>query len=184
MWIKLNQNSLFAILLRSPWWVSGLVALAVFGLARLFLSWDFALFTSLPFIVITAYVGWTQLRAPGAARIAKAVERLRAMPADDFAAAIEAAYRQRGYAVSRFAGAQADFELVRDARSTLLACKRWKALRLGVEPLRELEAARQARQAHDCIYVAAGEITEQARAFAAEKKINVMQGMELATLLR
>ncbi len=70
------------------------------------------------------------------------------------------------------------------AYSTLVACKRWKAVRTGVEPLRELQAAREAREAHHCVYVATGEITDQARAFAMEKKISLVQGADLATLLR
>src|SRR5262249_56718817 len=70
-------------------------------------------------------------------------------------------------------------DLVQGPYSTLVACKRWKAVRTGIEPLRELQAAREAREAHFCVYVATGEITEQARGFAAEKKINLMQGGEL-----
>ena len=31
--MKLNQNSLFAVLLRSPWWVSGLVAIGIIAAA-------------------------------------------------------------------------------------------------------------------------------------------------------
>ena len=67
------------------------------------------------------------------------------------------------------------------ARSS--ACKRWKATRTGIEPLRELEEACRAREAHGCIYVAAGEVTEGARAFAAQKSIRLVQGAELAKLL-
>jgi restriction system protein len=181
--LKMHENSMFAILLRKAWWVSGLVALAVFGLLRLFLPWDFALFASLPFAVIAAYVGAKQLRAPGAGRTAKTIEKLRAMSWDEFAAAMEAAYQREGFRVTRLESGRADFELVQGARHTLVASKRWKATRTGIEPLRELEAAREAREAHECVYVSVGEITVQARAFAAEKKIRVMQGTDLALLL-
>jgi restriction system protein len=37
MKLKMNQNSLFAILLRSPWWVSGGIAAALFTAARIVL---------------------------------------------------------------------------------------------------------------------------------------------------
>jgi restriction system protein len=186
MQLKMHDNSLFAILLRKPWWVSGLVAAAIFGVLRHFLSWDFALFGAAPFIAISAWAGWKQLRAPGPARIAKTLERLRAQSWDEFARTVEDAYRREGYAVSRLGekSSGADFELVRGAYSTLVACKRWKAVRTGIEPLRELQAAREAREAHHCVYVATGEITEQARAFAVEKGINLLQGRELAVLVR
>jgi len=179
---ELNKNSLFAVLLRSPWWVSALAAIGLVVGLRLLIPTSYAVFAALPLAVIAAYVGWQQLRAPSAGRIAGTLERLRAMSWEDFSAAIEEAYRLEGYTVSRLA-AHADFELVQGSRSTLVACKRWKATRTGIEPLRELEAARRAREAQECIYVAAGEITEQAREFAAQKSIHLVHGAELAKLL-
>lgn len=183
MKLKLHENSMFAILLRKAWWVSGLAALAVFGLLRFVLPWDFALFASLPLAAIAVYVGAKQLSVPSAGRIAKTLERLRAMSWDEFADAMEAAYRREGFQVTRLAGGRADFELVQGARHTLVAGKRWKATRTGIEPLRELDAARETHEVHECIYVSVGEITEQARMFALEKKITLMQGADLALLL-
>lgn len=188
MQLKMHENSLFAVLLRKAWWVSGLVAAGIFGALRYFLPWEFALFAAAPFIAISAWVAWKQLRAPSDGRIAKTLERLRAQTWDDFSRTVEEAYRREGYTVSRLGDPQknvgADFELVQGPYSTLVACKRWKAVRVGIEPLRELHAAREAREAHHCVYVATGEITEQARAFAVEKRINLLQGRELAILLR
>jgi len=175
----MNENSLFAILLRSQWWVSALVAVAAIGLIRLIVPTMYAVAAALPFIVIALYVGWRELREPSGRRVAKTLEALRAMNADEFAGAMETAFKGDGYTVKRVAG-QADFELERASRSTLVACKRWKATRTGVEPLRELDAARKAREAHECIYVAAGEITEQARAYAAERNIRLIGAVELA----
>ena len=186
MKLEMNKNSLFAVLLRAPWWVSALVAVAIAGGLRLVIPAAYAAyaaFAALPFAVIAAYAGWQQLRAPSAGRIADTLERLRALSWDDFSGAIEEAFRREGYAVTRLAAAQGDFELVRGAHTTLVACKRWKAVRTGIEPLRELEAARGARDAHECLYVAAGEITEQALEFAAQKNIRLVNGAELAKLL-
>ena len=142
----------------------------------------YAMFASLPFIVIGSYAGWQQLRAPSAERIAATLESLHAISWEEFSAALENAFRRDGYAVSRLNGAAADFELTKAGRVSLVGCKRWKVARAGVEPLRELEAAKQAREAHECIYVAAGEITDNARAFATEKKIQLLHGAELAKL--
>jgi restriction system protein len=182
----LNKNSLFAILLRSPWWVSILVAAGIFMLAKSMLSDAYApygIFASLPFIVIGNYAAWQQLRAPSAEHIAATLESLRAQSWDEFSAALEGAFRRDGYEVARLNGASADFQLTKAGLFYLVGCKRWKVARAGIEPLRELEAAKQARDAHECIYVAAGEITENARAFAAERKIRLLHGAELAKLL-
>lgn len=176
---KPKENSLFAILLRSQWWVSALVAVAAIALIRLMVPTMYAVAAALPFIVIALYVGWRELREPSGRRVARTLEALRAMNADEFAGAMEAAFKGDGYTVKRL-GAQADFELERASRNTLVVCKRWRATRTGVEPLRELDAARKAREAHECIYVAAGEITGQARAFAAEKNIRLIGAVELA----
>ena len=180
MKLRMHDNSLFAVLLRSPWWVAGLVAAGAFGATRMLLSTQFALFAALPFAVITVYVAWKQLRAPSGRRIAATLEWLRAMSWDEFAQAIEKGFSRDGYTVQRLGGKGADFELVKDARSTLVSCKRWKATRTGIEPLRELEEARRAADAAACIYVATGEVTAQARAFAAERRIRVLEGAELA----
>lgn len=189
MKLEMAENSVFAVLLRSPWWVSIAVAGGVYVLAKFLLDkfstlpGIYALFVPLPFVIIGAYAGWQQLRAPSGARIATMLEALRAMQWEEFSGAIEQAYKRAGYGVTRIAGAQADFELERAGRRSLLACKRWKATRTGVEPLRELHAAAQARDAHECLYVSAGELTDNARAFAAEKGIRLVHGAELAKLL-
>jgi restriction system protein len=188
MQMKMHQNSMFAVLLRSPWWISFAVAGVTIALSRLVVvKFDFhemySVFVGLPFLVIGAVAAWRQLRAPSTERIAATLESLRALSWDEFSAALEAAFRRDGYDVKRPAVAGADLELTKAGRVSLVAGKRWKVARTGVEPLRELDAVRQSRDAHECIYVAAGEITETARAFAAEKKIRLLQDAELALLL-
>ena len=64
MKLKMSPNSLFAVLLRSPWWISLLVAGALFALARLFIPAAYAIFMPLPFLVIATMAGWRQFRAP------------------------------------------------------------------------------------------------------------------------
>ena len=182
--MKINENSLFALLLRSPWWASALVALGLAGGLRLLIPDMFAIFSALPFAGIAVYVGYRQLRAPSEASIAKTLEGLRAAPAAEFAEALAEAFRRDGYTVKPLAGEAADLEAVKGWRTTLVACRRWKATRTGTEPLRELEAARARREAQDCVYVAAGEVTAQAREFAAAKNIRLIEGAELAGMLR
>jgi restriction system protein len=101
-----------------------------------------------------------------------------------FTAALETAFREDGHTVRRLDGPGADLELVRAGRKVLVACRRWKAGRTGVEPLRELQAAREASDAQGATYVALGEVTDTARAYAAKHGLALMQGPELAVLLR
>lgn len=182
----LNKNSLFAVLLRSPWWISIAVAGGIFALARMALPEAYALygiFAALPFLVIGVYTGWQQLRAPSAQRVAATLESLRSMSWDEFSPALEDAFRRDGYAVARLNITAADLELTKTGRVSLVSCKRWKAARTGIEPLRELDAARQARDAHEGVYLAAGEFTDNARAFAAAQNIRLLDGANLAKLM-
>jgi len=53
-----------------------------------------------------------------------------------------------------------------------------------MEPIRELVAAGEQRDARGCRYAAAGELTEQARAFAQQKGVKLVESAGLARLVR
>lgn len=185
--MKMNPNSLFAILLRSPWWMSIAVGGGLFAIARALLPESVApygIFFALPFFAIGVVAGWRQLRAPSASSVAGALDAVRAMDWDEFAGALEEAFRGQGYAVSRLPGSSgADLELSRAGSVSLVACKRWKAARTGIGPLEELDATRRKRKAGEGIYVAVGEVTSNARDFAMRSNIRLVQGNELAAML-
>ena len=122
---------------------------------------------------------WRQLRAPSASKVAAGLDTLRAMSWEEFARTLEAGFQRQGYAVKRVTGA-ADFELEKLGRVSLVSARRWKASVSGVEPLRELAAAGEKREAEECVYVCAGELSGKAQAFAKEKRIRRLEGAELA----
>ena len=180
------ENSLFAILLRSSWWVSVLVAAGIVLISRIALPDKYFVFGAVgagPFLVIGGIALWRQLQKPSASRVARTVEAVGAMSWRDFSASMEAAFRRDGYEVARIDAAGADFEMRKAGRKTLVNCKRWKVGRTGVEPLRDLLIARDRREADEVVYVATGQVTEQAGRYAAEKRIRLMQGEDLARLL-
>lgn len=181
--MKLPENSLFAILLRKPWWVSALGALLTFAVVRLFLPWGYALFATLPFTVITLMVIWKNFRVPSGARLERMLEKIRNMHWDEIAQALERAFKAEGFAVQRVKGA-ADFELEKLGYVTLVCARRWKAVRTGVEPIKELVEYGEKREARQCRYVATGEVTTQARAYAKAQGVILIEGAELAKLVR
>jgi len=186
MKLQISENSLFAVLLRSQWWISFAIAAGVVALSKAILPAipiAYAVFAALPFIVIGAIAGWRQFRAPSAKRVANTLEAVRAMSWGDFSSAMEDAFRKDGYSVNRLHSSAADFEMTKAGRTSLVACKRWKVARTGVDPLRDLLAAKDTHEANDCIYVATGEVTDGARKFALEKRIRLVDGVELAKLL-
>jgi restriction system protein len=185
--LKIAEKSLFAILLRSPWWISIALAAAIVLLARLALPAHLVLYMALgatPFVVTGVIAAWKQLRAPSAANISSTLEAVGIMSWRDFSAAVEDAYRRDGYAVTRLPGPEADFEIVKAGRAALVSCKRWKAASNGIEPLRNLHSVMEAREARESIFITTGGLSDSARRFAIEKNIPVIQGAELARLLR
>ena len=183
---EMAENSLFAILLRSSWWISAGIAALMISVALALLPEQYRLLgalTAAPFLVIAAMAWWKQLHKPSSTRIDKTREAVRAMAWIDFAQALEAGYRRDGYEVTRVSGPAADFEIRKDWRTALVCGKRWKVARTGVEPLRDLKAAKDLREAHECIYITIGEITDNARQFALENRILMVGGAELARLL-
>ena len=186
MKLGMARNSIFATLLRSPWWMSVVVAAAVAMVARLLLPEAYVLYGmsgAVPFVVIAMASAWQQRHVPSAARVTHTLAAVRAMSWSDFSSAIEDAFRREGYVVRRLDGGQADFEISAGSRTSLVSCKRWKVARAGIEPLRALHATKVPRDTHDWIYVAAGEVTDHARKFAGEQKIRLIEGAELARLM-
>ena len=183
---KMSENSLFAILLRSSWWISFAIAGAVTAVAIALLPEAYRTFgtvTGLPFLVIGCIAAWKQFQAPSRARVENTLAAVRAMSWVEFSRAIEAAYRREGYGVRAVSGTAANFEITKEGRTALVSCKRWKVAHTGVEALHDLHAMKEARNAHECIYMAAGEITDNARAFAIKHAIKLVGGPELARLL-
>jgi len=187
MQFKMSQNSLFAILLRSPWWVSFIVAVVVALLARLILPAYLAVYSiisGLPFVIIGAIAAYKQSKVPSATRVADTVAAVSAMNWREFSAALEEGLRNDGYTVTRLNGPAADLSIFKEGRTGLVCAKRWKAASHGIEPLRDLVAAREKQEAHEAVYVATSELTDNARRYGTDNGVRLIGGTELARLLR
>ncbi len=179
-------NSLFAVLLRSPWWISIAIAAAMAGASRLALPAEYVVFGAMggiPFVVIGVVAAWRQFKAPSEKSVVATLEAVQAMSWREFSAALEAALVRDGCTVEAIKSPAADFAATKGTRVSLVSAKRWKAASLGIEPLRELHAATQAREAQESIYITLGEMSDNARRFAGEHRIRVISGTELAVLL-
>lgn len=185
MKFRINERSLFAVLLRSPWWISLLIPVLMSMAAFALLSREYAVVVMLgtfPFLVVAAIAAWRQWRSPGAARLADALERAAAMNRGDFAAWLQQCYADQGYTVTRVDGEAADFRLERQGQVSLLSCRRWKAASHGVEALRALQAACE-QQGASGIYLSLGPVSEAAARHAREHGLQLLHGHALARLL-
>ena len=187
MAFKLPRNSLFAVLLRSRWWVSLSVGVTIGVVATALLPEAYrgvGPLMGLPFLVISALAAWRQRHAPSAAEMARTQEALARAAWPAFADALQAAFERDGWQVQRASGDPVDFVLERRGRQMVVAARRWKSARVGLEALRALQAGREAREAPDALLIALGELTDTARPFAARHRIAVWQATEIAQALR
>lgn len=185
MRLKMAERSLFALLLRAPWWISFMIAIVLGLAASAMLPRQFAALGSsagFPFLVIGFIAAWKQSRVPSPARIARARQALADMSWRDFSETVEQSWQRKGYEVTRYAGKGADFEIVGPQGKSLISCKRWKAATTGMEPLKELSTAAEQGAAR-AIYITLGELTDNARAFAREKHIRLLQDADLTQLM-
>lgn len=181
------RNSLFAVLLRSPWWVSVGIAVVLSLVLAALLPEDYRLVGALstfPFVVIGALAAWRQSKLPSDAEVLNTRERVTSMGWTEFSALLEKAFRQDGFEVRPGQVAPVDFELHRGGHVMLVCARRWKSAQMGVEPLRALQAAREAADARDALLICLGELTDTARPFATQHRIQVWQEAELAHALR
>lgn len=186
MKFKMAQNSVFAVLLRSSWWISALVAAVLVLLAAAVPSPAltlFLLFAAIPFLVISVISAWKRRHVPSAARVQEVTALVSAMSWKTFADTMERAFRDDGCGVTRLPGGAADFSLDRSGRIALVSARRWKASQVGVPALRELAAAREAQDAHEGIVVTLGEVTDQAATFARAHRIQFLTAVEMARLM-
>ncbi len=180
------ENSVFAILLRSSWWISVVVGAVIVLLCLALLPKDIRFVGaagSLPFLVIGAIAAKRQWKEPSSTATEALLAQATSLSARELQAWLTRAWQAEGYSVAPRKQADADIELQREGKTTLVLTKRSKAGVHGIEPLRALhEAALQANAA--CAYVLLqGELSENARLFARDHQIAVLQGKGLATLL-
>jgi restriction system protein len=186
MKFKMAPNSLFAVLLRSSWWISVLIAVLLGAAAFALLPHEYRIMGAMggfPFLVIGAIAFWQQMHLPSAARSDAILGAVGSMNWAEFSAALEEGFARQGYRVERVQG-PADFALSREGLTTMVAARRWKAARHGEEALQALKAAAQTRGAGSCLYVTLGDLSEKALGFARKNNIQLMQGPAIAFLLK
>lgn len=179
------EKSLFAVLLRSPWWISMLVAVAIALLAKAFGPAQYANGMALggfPFVVIGLLALRRQWGLPSDAKLADLLARVQAMGWPDFSKELQAAYLAQGYQVKPGNGA-ADFELTRAARTTLVLARRWKAANQGVQQLQALVAQQKAQDASACVVVCLEPLSRAAAQFAKANAVVHLDASALAQLL-
>jgi restriction system protein len=98
----------------------------------------------------------------------------------EFEMLVGEAFRRHGYAVEETGGHGADggvdLVLSKEGQRLLVQCKQWKASKVGVKIIRELYGVMAAKGAAGGFVVTSGVFTGEATAFAAGKRIGLIDG--------
>ncbi len=179
MKFKIAPNSLFAVLLRNPWWMSFALAAAISVVCAALLPKELSIFAvlgTIPIWVIGCVALKRQWNMPSEAALHAENERLAGLSWNEFSKELQAKFERQGFQVERLQGKAseaADFLLSKAGQTTLVAAKRYKAGSHGIEPLQALVAQQTALGAEKAMYICLGALSEQAEAFATEKGVTV-----------
>lgn len=185
MKFNMSEKSLFAILLRSPWWISFLIAAILALLARVFLPDTLrvvGMLCGLPFCVLGVLAAWKQRNKPSPESVNLALTALANMSVKAFLPTIAKAFVQQGFEVTRLNLGSADFRLEKSGKITLVSCKRWKAATLGVEVLRDLKTLQISQDADYAACISLSLPTGVALQFAKANAVQLICQEELASL--
>ena len=182
MQLKMAEGSVFAVLLRSPWYYSALIGTALALLSLILPSAQIAILVaaaSLPFFGIALFAAYKHAQRPSQKKIAEIEQEARGMTAVQLSHKIAEVYVEARFDSVEFKGNAAQLELERGNRKLLVNTKRFKAANNGIEPLKEMVNAGEKIEATGYIYVALGTVSDAARKFAAEHNIELVHGPRL-----
>ena len=113
--------------------------------------------------------------------------QLRILDWYQFEKAVALAYQKLGYDVTRRGGANADggidLILKREGKKTAVQCKHWQKWKVGIKTVRELLGAMTAEGIENAILVTMRGYTHDARRFAAQHGIDLVDKTGLISLL-
>jgi restriction system protein len=119
--------------------------------------------------------------------IADGVRALSQMSSPEFEGLVGEYFRRRDFSVTDTErtgpDGVSDLMLTRHGEYYLVHCKRWRAVTVGVETVRELYGAMAARHAVGGFVVTSGSFSAEARRFAEGREIGLIDGEQLAAAI-
>ena len=198
-----RNRSILDDLMIAPWWVSPMVAAAAFiGLkyvvpaiipeAPFFLAIRSAGPAVAPYLAILllvpmpfAYLNGRRKRQ--LADTHRRISEIRGLSWREFEEYVAEIYRRRGYTVRENLAdgpdGGFDIRLARDGKPHIVQCKHWKSNKVGVTVVRELYGVMVSEGALSASVITTGMFTEEARQFAADKAIDLIDGAQLEGLI-
>lgn len=118
----------------------------------------------------------------------KSANALDGMSWREFEMLVGEAYALQGYRVTETGGGGADggidLVLAKGGEKFFVQCKQWKAFRVGVDVVRELYGVMAAKGATGGFVVTSGRFTEDAKAFADGRNVQLVDGTKLFAMIK
>lgn len=118
----------------------------------------------------------------------ESIETVRNLKWKEFEELVGEAYRRQGYTVCENSGAGPDggidLTLKKSGEVILVQCKQWRNIKVGVNKIRELYGIQVSQNANKSILMTSGFFTQEAKNFAANKSIDLVEGSQLLELIK
>lgn len=196
-------EDIFEGLTHCPWWISVIFAAGVYVfLAKIFPTMKFegllmpSLVKASPqfapvfglLFLMPAPISFFNSRRKGILlKKQKNVDSIKALSWKEFEELVAEAYRQQGYHVSEneTLGPDGGVDLVlrKNGNMFLVQCKQWRTAKVGVKVVREMYGLMHAQNANGAILITTGIFTQEARNFADDKTIDLIEGDQVAKLI-
>jgi restriction system protein len=198
-----RDESILNLLVECPWWASVLISVIAFVILRFILpsinfqnmvvnSFVKGLSNAAPFVAlvlllpapISALRSWQKSKRLDSQ---KDLDSIKAIGWREFEELVGEAYRRQGYTVieNTTVGPDEGIDLVlkSDSGLILVQCKQWRSTKVGVNIVREAYGVMTAKKADNAILITSGFFTQEAKNFAADKPIDLVDGPELLQLI-
>ncbi|MCC6542988.1 MAG: restriction endonuclease [Nitrospirae bacterium] len=118
----------------------------------------------------------------------ESIDTVRNLNWKEFEELVGEAYRRQGYTVYENTSAGPDggidLTLKKNGELILVQCKQWRNIKVGVDKVRELYGIQISQNANKSILMTSGFFTQEAKNFAANKPIDMVEGSQLLEFIR
>lgn len=160
----------------SPAFLNSLAALGQYLLPAIFLLGA----------AVSAYGRFSREAQSGGTATHAKWSALNAMTWRQFETLVGESFRRKGYSVTKTSGgSDSDFDLIlkQQGKTFLVQCKQWRAIKVGVNTVRELNGVMTAQGANGGFVLTSGQFTDEAQAFARSQNIELLDGKALHALI-
>lgn len=150
-------------------------------------SHQFAPFIGLMFLMPAPISFFNSRRKGNLLKKQKGTDSIKALNWKEFEELVAEAYRKQGYSVSENEtlgpDGGVDLVLYKNRNKFLVQCKQWRTAKVGVKVVREMYGLMHAKNANGAIIITTGIFTQEARNFAEDKTIDLVEGDQVAKLV-